>query len=323
MSETSSARLLRLLALLQTPRHWSGAELAERLTVEIRTVRRDIERLRSLGYPVHAVPGVAGYRLGEGATVPPLLLDDDEAVAIAVGLGTAAGNAVTGIEESSVRALAKLDQVLPSRLRHRVRALRAATVAIPTGGPAVAPETLTAIAAACQRHERLRFEYETHGGQQSLRDAEPLRLVHSGRHWYLVAFDVERAGWRNFRVDRLALRIPNGPRFTPREPPADDLAGYTAQGISSRAYRYQGRFTLRAPISVAAQRIPPTVGTLEAVDEDSCVLRAGANSVDELGVYVATFGFDFTVHEPPELITHLHTLATRLTNAIPPDAGSA
>ena len=317
MSETSAARLLRLLALLQTPRTWSGSELAERLAVEARTIRRDIERLRNLGYPVHAVPGVAGYRLGVGATMPPLLLDDDEAVAIAVGLGTAAGNAVTGIEESSVRALAKLDQVLPSRLRHRVQALRAATVAIPAGGPVVAPDTLSAIAAACQRHERLRFDYETHGGQQGLRDAEPLRLVHSGRHWYLLAWDVERAGWRNFRVDRLALRIPNGPRFTPREPPADDLADYTAQGISNRAYRYQGLFTLRVPIAVAAQRIAPTVGTLEAVDEHSCVLRAGANSLDELAVYVATFGFEFTVHEPAELIDHLTTMATRLTNAIP------
>jgi predicted DNA-binding transcriptional regulator YafY len=186
----------------------------------------------------------------------------------------------------------------------------------------VDPDTLSAIAAACQRHERLRFDYESHRGQRSLRDAEPLRLVHSGRHWYLVAWDLGRAGWRNFRVDRLALRIPNGPRFTPREPPADDLADYTAHGISNRAYRYQGRFTLRVPISVAAQRIAPTVGTLEAVDERSCVLRAGANSLDELGVYLATFGFDFTVHEPAELIDHLTTLAGRLINAVPQDGGS-
>jgi predicted DNA-binding transcriptional regulator YafY len=315
MSDTT-ARMLRLLALLQTPRAWSGTELAGRLGVEARTIRRDIDRLRALGYPVEATPGAPGYRLGGGATVPPLLLDDDEAVAIAVGLGTAAGATVTGIDEASVRALAKLDQVLPSRLRHRVATLRAAVVSIPPGSPTVDPDTLSLIAVTCERRERLRFDYLDRSGRESLRDTEPFRLVHSARHWYLVAWDVERAGWRNFRVDRLRTRIPTGPRFAPREPPASDLASYVSHGIGTRAYRYQGLFTLRAPIAVAAARIAPSVGTLEALDGSSCVLRAGSNSLDELAVYLATFGFDFTVHEPPELIAHIRTLTVRLANSV-------
>ncbi|RCV50191.1 helix-turn-helix transcriptional regulator, partial [Marinitenerispora sediminis] len=192
MLETS-ARLLRLLSLLQTHRDWTGAELADRLGITTRTVRRDVEKLRTLGYPVHAAPGVAGgYRLGAGAALPPLLLDDDEAVAVAVGLRTAAGGTVAGIEESSVRALAKLEQVLPSRLRHRVTTLHAVTVAVPDSGAAVAPDVLTAIAAACRAHERLRFDYRDHAGQPSVRDVEPHRLVHTGRRWYLVAWDTDR-----------------------------------------------------------------------------------------------------------------------------------
>ena len=193
----TSARLLRLLGLLQTHRDWTGPQLAERLAVSTRTVRNDVEKLRSLGYPVHSTTGVSGgYRLGPGAALPPLLLDDDEAVAVAVGLRSAAGGTVAGIEETSLRALAKLEQVLPSRLRHRVSALARAVVALPGTGPAVDADVLTAIAAAVRAHERLRFDYADHGGATSRRDTEPHRLVHTGRRWYLVAWDVTRADWR-------------------------------------------------------------------------------------------------------------------------------
>ncbi|MQA08002.1 MAG: WYL domain-containing protein [Pseudonocardiaceae bacterium] len=315
MLETS-ARLLRLLSLLQTPRAWSGTELAARLEVDTRTVRRDIDKLRELGYPVHAARGVSGYRLGAGSAMPPLLLDDEEAVAVAVGLRTAASGTVTGIEDSSVRALGKLDQVLPSRLRARVGMLSSVTVSMPAGGRTVDPDTLIAIAAACRTHERLRFDYETHDGTPSVRDTEPHRLVHSGRRWYLIAWDVERGDWRNYRVDRLRPRTPTGPRFTPREPPSKDLATYTSRGITDRVYGYHGRFTLHVPIDVAAAKVPPTVGTLEAVDEHSCVLRIGSNSLDELAVYVATYGFSFEVHEPPELVEHIHTLTARLAESV-------
>src|SRR6266540_2965783 len=191
MLETS-ARLLRLLSLLQARRDWTGADLADRLGVSARTVRRDVERLRDLGYPVHATRGTdGGYRLGAGAAMPPLLLDDEEAVAVAVGLRTATGGAIAGIEETSVRALAKLEQVLPSRLRRRVNAVQEFTVPfVRPGGPTVDADVLAVIAGACRDRERLRFPYKTFDGTASRRLVEPLRLVHTGRRWYLVAWDV-------------------------------------------------------------------------------------------------------------------------------------
>ena len=315
MLETS-ARLLRLLSLLQTPGEWTGVELAPRLAVDVRTVRRDIQKLRDLGYPVHAIPGAAGYRLGAGTKLPPLLLDDEEAVAVAVGLRTAASGAVTGIEETSLRALAKLEQVLPARVRHRVDVLNEVTVTISAAGPTVDPDVLTAIAAACREHERLRFDYHRHDGTDSVREIEPHRLVHTGRRWYLVGWDTDRQDWRTYRVDRIRPRIPTGPRFDPRPPPDVDLAGYLARGVSTAPYRYQARITLDAPAEVAAERIPPTVGVIEAVDPHTCVLHTGSNSLDEIAVYVALFGFRFRIHEPPELITHIRELAARLNDAV-------
>ena len=315
MLETS-ARLLRLLSLLQTPGEWTGVELAQRLAVDVRTVRRDIQKLRDLGYPVHAIPGAAGYRLGAGTKLPPLLLDDEEAVAVAVGLRTAASGAVTGIEETSLRALAKLEQVLPARVRHRVNVLNEVTVTISAAGPTVDPDVLTAIATACREHERLRFDYHRHDGTDSVRETEPHRLVHTGRRWYLVGWDTDRQDWRTYRVDRIRPHIPTGPRFDPRPAPDVDLAGYLARGVSSAVYRYQARITLEVPAEAAAERIPPTVGVLEAVDPHTCVLHTGSNSLDEIAVYVALFGFRFRIHEPPELIAHIRALAARLSDAV-------
>ncbi|MFC5824763.1 helix-turn-helix transcriptional regulator [Nonomuraea insulae] len=316
MLETS-ARLLRLLALLQTHRRWSGRELADRLGVTPRTVRRDVDRLRELGYTVHAVAGTSGYRLGAGSDLPPLLLDDEEAVAVAVGLRTAAGGTVTGIQETSLRALAKLERVLPSRLRHRVHALQSMTVPMSAGGPVIDPGTLTAIAAACRDHESLRFDYRAHDGEHTSRVVEPYRLVATGRRWYLIAYDTGHADWRTFRVDRLSLRTPNGPRFAPRDPPATDLGGYTSYAISSAPYRFQGRFTVHAPAQTVAERVSPTAGTIEPLDERTCTLICGSNSLDELALWVALIGAPFTVHEPPELTEHIRGLATRLMGAIP------
>jgi predicted DNA-binding transcriptional regulator YafY len=314
MLETS-ARLLRLLSLLQIHRDWTGAELAERLEVTTRTVRRDVEKLRSLGYPVEAASGVAGgYRLGRGASLPPLLLDDEEAVAVAVGLRTAAGGSVSGIAETSVRALAKLEQVMPSRLRHRVNTLQSVTVPLTPGGPTVEPDTLTAIAAACRDHQRLRFDYRDHDGTESVRTTEPHRLVHTGRRWYLIAFDTERQDWRTFRVDRLLPRIPTGPRFVPRDPPAD-AAAYVSQAVASAPYRYQAKLLMHAPADVVAERSSPTAGRLEPIDDRTCVMHTGSNSLDELAIYVGIKGVDFDVIEPPELIEHLHRLADRFNRA--------
>lgn len=312
----TSARLLRLLSLLQARADWSGPELADRLGVTTRTVRNDVERLRTLGYPVHATPGVGGgYRLGAGAALPPLLLDDDEAVAVAIGLRTAAGGTVTGIQETSVRALAKLEQVLPSRLRHRVAALQASTVEIPASGPTVDAEVLTAIAGACRDRQRLRFDYRDHDGSASIRSVEPHRLVHDRGRWYLVAWDTDRRDWRTFRADRVQPRTPTGPRFAPRDPPDGDVATYLLRGVGVATWRYRARVTVHAPATVVAGRLPPAV-LVEAVDEHTCVVNAGSDTPQMLAVYLGMLDVDFEVGEPPELVEQLRALADRYRRAI-------
>ncbi|MFE2538007.1 helix-turn-helix transcriptional regulator [Streptomyces sp. NPDC059371] len=318
MLETS-ARLLRLLSLLQAHRDWSGADLAERLGVTPRTVRRDVDRLRELGYPVNASPGTGGgYQLGAGAELPPLLLDDDEAVAVAVGLRTAAGQGIEGIGESSVRALAKLEQVLPGRLRRRVGALNAFTVPMLRGpGPSVVdPAVLTELANACRDSERLRFEYRDHGGSSTRRTVEPYRLVCTERRWYLVAWDVDRDDWRTFRADRVTPRPPHGPRFAPRTPPAANLAEYVSRGVSTGAYATHAVVRLLVPLEEAAARISPSAGTLEASDEDTCILRTGAPSLDVMVVHVMMTGLDFEILEPAELGDVIRTARDRLSRAL-------
>jgi predicted DNA-binding transcriptional regulator YafY len=312
----SSARLLRLLALLQARRDWPGPELATRLGVSPRTLRRDMDKLRSLGYPVDAVSGTAGgYRLGAGAALPPLLLDDDEAVAVAVGLRTAAGGTITGIEEASIRALVKLEQVLPSRLRHRVTALHSVTVPLPGAGPPVDPEILTVIATAARDCLRIRFRYTSHDGTQGSRAVEPHHLVHTGRRWYLLGWDPARDGWRTFRADRITSPLITGPRFTPRDPPGGGAAAYVSQSVSTMPYRYQARIRLHIPIQTAAQRLPPTVGHLQADGEHTCILHTGSESPDAIAIYVAVVGAEFEILEPAELAGHLLDLAGRLTRA--------
>ncbi len=315
MLETS-ARLLRLLSLLQSRRDWSGEDLAARLEVTTRTVRRDVEKLRGLGYPVHASSGVAGgYRLGAGAALPPLLLDDDEAVAIAVGLRTAAGGTVAGIEESSVRALAKLEQVLPVRLRERVGALGAMTVPLSGHGSTVDPDVLTLLATACRDHLRVRLDYRSHAGTETTRTVEPHRLVHTGRRWYLVAWDLERSDWRHFRVDRLRPWTPIGPRFTPRPPPADDLAEYTAEAVAIRSYRYVGRFVMHASAAEVRDVVSPAAGVVEEITDSTCLLTTGSNGLDAMVVYLAVLGFPFEVVDPPELVEYARRIGTQLTKA--------
>jgi predicted DNA-binding transcriptional regulator YafY len=309
----TSARLLRLLSLLQARRDWTGPTLAGRLGVSTRTVRNDVERLRSLGYPVHATPGAAGgYRLGAGAAMPPLLLDDEEAVAVAVGLRTA--NTVTGIEETAVRALAKLEQVLPSRLRHRVHALQTATVAVPGGQPRVDADVLTALATVCRDHERLRFDYSDHRGGASRRTVEPLRLAHARGRWYLVAYDVDRQDWRTFRVDRLTPVVPTGPRFTPREPP-EDVADFVARTLGTATWRYRARVTVHAPAAELLTRLPPGVDVVEVTDE-GCVLAVGSDTPRMLAVYLGFLDADFEVTEPPELVAEVARLADRYARAV-------
>jgi predicted DNA-binding transcriptional regulator YafY len=312
MIETS-ARLLKLLSLLQQPKEWSGAALAGELGVGVRTVRRDVDKLRNLGYPVDAVPGVAGYRLGAGAALPPLLLDDEEAVAVAIGLRAAANGTVAGTEEASVRALSKLEQVLPSRLRYRIELLQQVAVT-PAGGPSVQPGVLLAVAAACRDHHQLRFDYRNHDGTATTRTTEPHRLVHTGRRWYLVAWDLDRDDWRTFRVDRLEPRIPTGPRFTPREVP--ELAT-TNRGVAYGGYRYQARILVHASAAEVADRYGPNVASVTAIDETTTLVETGANELDQIALHLGVLGLPFEVQDPPELIDSLRALTTRLAAAIP------
>ena len=319
---STSERLLRVLTLLESRREWSGADLAERLEVSTRTVRNDMVRLRSLGYPVGAVPGVAGgYRLGAGAALPPLLLDDDEAVAVAVALRSSTGG-LAGIEETSVRALVKLEQVLPSRLRRRVNALSAYTVPVAYPGPTVEPQLLSTIAAACRDAEVLRMDYRKHDGTESTRSVEPYRLVHLGRRWYLVAWDRDRRAWRTFRVDRLQVRSPNGPRFTPREPPAEDIGDYVMRNVRSVPMTYHARAVVHAPAAVITERVPRGI-VVEPIDDESCAVHGTANTIEMLALYLGMLDADFTVTDPPELLAHLNKLSERFLSAASPSPAAA
>jgi len=316
MLETS-ARLLRLLSLLQARRDWTSTELATRLGVTTRTIRNDMGRLRGLGYPVDARPGAAGgYRLGTGAALPPLLLDDEEAVAVAVGLRTAASGSIAGIEETSVRALAKLQQVLPSRLRRRVSAFQSYALPMPARGPQVDPDVLMVIASACRDHERLRFDYRAHSGAPSRRSVEPYRLVNDRRRWYLVAWDTDRNAWRTFRVDRIEPRTPAGPRFTPRPlPPDGEIAAQTARGVGEATWRYRARVIVQAPAAHVRDRLPIPV-EVESLGQDQCAFEPGSDHPEMLALYLGMLDADFTVVDSPELVDALRKLTGRYERAI-------
>ncbi|MEV6294495.1 YafY family protein [Streptomyces sp. NPDC051896] len=318
MTTDTPARLLQLLSLLQTPREWPGGELAERLGVSRRTVRRDIDRLRELGYPVQASKGAdGGYRLVAGKALPPLVLDDEEAVAIAVGLRAGAGHAVEGVDEASVRALAKLEQVLPARLRHRVSTLQAATTPLTSGdGPTIAPETLTVMASTVAGHERLRFAYRDKDGSESRRLTEPHRLVSTGRRWYLVAYDLDRADWRTFRVDRVSGPFATGVRFAPRELPTGSAAEYLRQSIQRRQERYEFAVRFAATAEQVSARLPAGLGVPEDDGEGGCVLRgAFGDPLEWLAVRLAMAGYEFTVRGPGELAACVRELGARLSRA--------
>ncbi|MEU8342774.1 YafY family protein [Spirillospora sp. NPDC048832] len=317
----SSERLLRLLSLLQTRRAWSGPELCARLGVSARTVRRDVERLRGLGYPVHSTLGAAGgYALEAGAAMPPLLLDDEEAVAIAVGLRAAAGGAVEGIGEASVRALAKLEQVLPARLRRRVTALHTATTPLtgPPAGPAADPAVLTVLAAACRDRERLRFAYRDSAGAETRRLADPHGLVSAGRRWYLVAHDTGRGRWRTFRVDRLSSPHPTGVRFPPRDPPAGGAAAFVTRSLARSRPLRRAVLLVHAPAAELADRFRVTAAEIEPAGEDACLLRTTADSLEWTALRIAYLDLDFEILEPADLRERLAAMGERLTRAAAP-----
>jgi len=315
-------RLLRLLSLLQARRDWTSAELAKRLGVTTRTIRNDMTRLRELGYPVEARPGVAGgYRLGAQGALPPLLLDDDEAVAVAVGLRTAASSSVAGIEETSVRALAKLHQVLPSRLRHRVAAVESTTVASPFRGARVDPDVLTVLSLASRDHERLRFDYRSHAGESTRRHVEPYRLVNDRRRWYLFAWDVDKADWRIFRVDRVVPRIPTGPRFSPRPlPPDATVAAYVDKQVKEAHWRFRAKVVVHASADHVRGRMPMPV-KVTSLGPDRCRFEPGSDNPEMLALYLGFLGADFEVVDAPELVAALSEVAAKYERAVRASGG--
>jgi predicted DNA-binding transcriptional regulator YafY len=326
MLETS-ARLLQLLSLLQVRREWTGAALAERMGVTERTVRRDMDKLRSLGYPIHASPGVAGgYQLGAGAQLPPLLLDDDEALAVALGLITVTAGPIAGIGEASVRALAKLDQVLPSRLRTKFASLRSSVSTIASPASAVDPQVLTAVSAAIAERRVLSFGYTAWDGAITRRLAEPYRLVTAGRRWYLVAWDQQRTDWRTFRVDRLQGVPSPRQRFPGRPLPATDMAAYVQQAITRSPYRYQLVVRVHAPVATVAEAFGVTTAVLEpdGTKAGATILRTGWDDLDTPLAHLAAAGFDFDLLEPAALREQAADMAARLLRAAapPPTAGA-
>jgi predicted DNA-binding transcriptional regulator YafY len=311
----TSARLLRLLSLLQRRTHWNAPELAERLGVTTRTVRRDVDRLRDLGYPVEASRGTAGgYQLGTSGDLPPLLLDDDEAIAIAVALGVTAGGAAAG-NEPALAALAKLHRLLPPRLRQRVSALRASTVTLAPLADGVDTDLLVTLAQACDGDERVALDYRDRQGRRSDRRIEPYRLVATGRRWYLVAFDLDRRAWRTFRLDRVREATRTGHRFARTEHP--DAAELVSQAISTAPYQHQASVAFPVPADELRRRIPPTVGVVQPDGTDGCRLMVGADDLDSLAGHLISLGLPFEVVEPVELRHHVAALGRRLAAAHP------
>ncbi len=321
MRNDPTGRALHLLSLLQTHRMWRGSELAERLEVTERTVRRDVDRLRELGYPVDATPGAdGGYRLAAGAHLPPLVLDDDEAVAIAVGLRAAAGAAISGIEETSLQALTKIEQLLPDRLRRRVSALHSSVTAMhwsPSNTEIIDSDALAVLAGACRDHEEVRFDYRRRDGEDTRRLVEPHQMVTAGRRWYLVAWDLRRDDWRTFRLDRLSDAVLAGRRFTPREIPGGDAAAFVATSFSSIPREIESLVAVAAPYPQIEDQLRWTEHDVIENEPDRCVVRLRTDNLDWLVLAVAGIALTAptTVIEPARVAEAVGLLAEHLTGS--------
>jgi predicted DNA-binding transcriptional regulator YafY len=314
MLQTSS-RLLRLLSLLQSRRQWSGRDLSERLEIDARTVRRDVDKLRELGYPVRASSGLGGgYQLGAGSSMPPVLLNDDEAVAVAFALRTAAGS-VGRMEETAIGLLAKLDQVLPNRVRKRASALHAVTLSLGSAQAAPPVDVLARIASACRDNMRVKLSYQDRDGKNSSRTIEPLKLVHTGSRWYLVAWDMQREDWRTFRVDRIERLLASGPQFVPRKFP-EDIATYVQRSLRHMSYRYRVRLRVKGSLEVLQKQVPRWCGPLEAAADGTCTLSTGADTIEMLAAMLVMTCAEFEIIDAPELIPELRKVVERLSRAI-------
>ncbi|GAA4982665.1 putative DNA-binding transcriptional regulator YafY [Nonomuraea thailandensis] len=317
-AEGTTERVLRLLSLLQRRLSWTATELADELGVTDRSVRRDVERLRALGYPVHATAGVGGgYQLGAGTRLPPLLLDDEEAIATAVSLRLASGGTVAGAGEAALRALTKLDQVMPPRLRAEVRAVHGATDTLVGSGVEIDAELLVTLARACRDAVRVRFLYASvRGGEERERTVEPVRMVATSRRWYLMAYDVDRDDWRTFRLDRMREVGATTWRFRPREHP--DPVAFVQRGVTEAPYRYLARVRLRARPEQVRELVPPQVGRVEDDRDGWCVLVSGGDDLGWIAMHVARMGFEAEILDPPEL----REAAARLARSLAALAGA-
>lgn len=313
----TTERVLTLLGLLQQRRVWTGPELADRLGITSRTVRRDVERLRALGYPVHAGQGVGGgYQLGRGQELPPLLLDDEEAIATAVSLLAGAGGSVAGAGEAALRALSKLDRVLPTRLRYEVRALAGSVESFDGGRAPVDPDVLMTLARACRDEVEAGFDYPA-GSKVRARRVEPYRLVASDRRWYLFAYDLDRDDWRSFRVDRMTGVSARTWRFQPRAAP--DAATYVQESVASRVYPHQARFLVHASADTVRAQVPASAAIVQPHGSERCEVRSGGGNLDFVLMHVLLLGHEFEVLDPPELRSRCQSLAQRLLSAGGPD----
>ncbi|MGJ7499781.1 helix-turn-helix transcriptional regulator [Variovorax sp. ZT5P49] len=312
---SASARLIRLLSLFQAQRSWTGADLAARLDITERTLRRDVDRLRSLGYTVDSTSGVAGgYRLGAGAALPPLLLEDEEAIAVALGLGNPIG-AAGDIENASMRALAKLEQLMPPRLRRRLDSVRASVVPVMRGKSPVRLKAVSLLAEACTDRLELRFAYHDHHDATTERTVEPHRVVQTGQRWYLLAWDTTRQDWRTFRLDRIVEPAPTGARFTPRRLPHGDVAAYMEHALQVSPYLHHAQVVVHASTKALEPYLGWVSGMPQAIDEGSTRIATGANSLDALAVWLGCLPHDFEVESPKELVEHLALVAERLGRA--------
>lgn len=304
----TSERLLKLLTLLQSGRSFSAAELAERFELSERSIRNDIERLRELGYPVIAARGrIGGYRLGAGANLPPLQLEDDEAIAIAVGLQSATGSGIAGIDDAALRALTKLQSVLPARLRRRLEAMQGFALRVPGEGAktSVESERLAILANACRDREVIRVRYQRHDGEVSRRYLEPYRLVSWGQRWYLLAWDESRDDWRTFRVDRFEGVEGVGRRYPERPLPEADITAYISRNVARAGWSQRAVIEIDAPADAVAAVIGPTYGIVESLGASRCRLEAGTDDLRATVVYIGLLGYDFEIIQPPELIDEL------------------
>lgn len=319
MRTNPTGRALQLLSLLQTNRFWPCAELAARLGVTERTVRRDLDRLRELGYPVDSTSGrYGGYRLATGTHVPPLILDDEEAVAVAIGLRYAAEAAISGIEETSLRALAKIEAVLPHRLRRRVSALHSSVASLGrvVDDDVIHPESLSVFAAACRDHEHVRFDYRRTREERSRRHVEPHQLVTAGRRWYLVAWDRDRGDWRTFRLDRIQAPRPVGTRFPPRTVPGGDAAEFVARSIGRTARDHAATLVIHMPYAEIEGVLRWADHTLREDHAEHCVIGIRSEDLGRLAMTIAEIALTapVSVIEPAELASAVERLATHLVD---------